>query len=524
MPAESFENSLAEARGHANFGRNAPFLEICEKLANECINDNQALVIIASLLMHFGFTSQAHKCLKAAVLIASHQRDTQISLAYCALQMGDELECQRIYQELLKLFPDDLKVLGHLIYLSQYLEGQSDKNLLRIAKHWGDCAIRAAGGYRPRPPIKHKNSKPIKIGYVSSDFCQHTVGLLIKEVLANHDANQFSVSCYSSGNVHDWVTDFIAQHSIFVNVTQLSDQDLVKRIEQDQIDILVDLSGHTGGSRLAAFAYRPAPVMLSMLGYYATTGLEYMDGTLLDGWHVHEDTQTQFIEPVLTLSNIRWCFYPAFPAPLISPPPAEKNGYITFGSFNNTLKYNAQVFDLWAKILHAVPDSKLILKWRTFNDSVFKQYVWDRFEALGIEASRVDLRGPSFHMQMLEEYSDVDIALDPFPFSGGVTSCEALYMGVPVITMPTVRVVSRQTYGFLSNIECTEFVAYSKQEYAEKAVELAQDIPTLIRYRQTLRGRMIDSPLMQVKTLTTEIEKVFLNTNETISNKTTNSH
>lgn len=522
MPSESFGSSLKEAHEHANFGRNAPFLEICQKLANEYIHHDQMLVKIASVLLHFGFSSQARQCLKSAVIISPHQRDTLISLAYCELQLGNVHECERIYQELLQLYPNDLKVLRHLIYLSEYLENQSEANLLGIAKHWGDCAIQAAGGHKPRPVVKPKNVEPLKIGYVSADFCQHTVGLLIKEVLANHDAKQFTIYCYSAGEVHDWVTDFIAKHSIFINVAQLSDQDLAKRIEEDQIDILVDLSGHTGGSRLAAFAYRPAPVMLSMLGYYATTGLEYIDGTLLDDWHAHKSTQTQFTELVLKLSNTRWCFYPAFPAPLISGPPVVTNGYITFGSFNNTLKYNPQVFELWAKILNSVPNSRVILKWRTFNDTVFKQSVLDQFTVHGIDSSKIDLRGPSFHMQMLEEYGDIDIALDPFPFSGGATSCEALYMGVPVITMPTDRVVSRQSYGFLSNIGCSNLVADSKPEYIEKAIKLAQDIPALIDYRRTLRTRMIDSPLMQVKTLTTEIEKVFMNSYEAIRNQPSN--
>lgn len=175
--------------------------------------------------------------------------------------------------------------------------------------------------------------------------------------------------------------------------------------------------------------------MVSWLGYFATTGLTYMDAVLLDEWHAPEGTEAQFVEPILRLPSGRFGYQPVPWAPaVVAPPPVERNGYLTFGSFNNTAKYNPQVFDLWARILGEVPNSRIILKWRTFNDEEFKQKVTDGFVQRGIEASRIELRGPSFHADLLKEYADIDIALDPFPLYGGLTSCEALWMGVPVIT------------------------------------------------------------------------------------------
>jgi predicted O-linked N-acetylglucosamine transferase (SPINDLY family) len=236
-----------------------------------------------------------------------------------------------------------------------------------------------------------------------------------------------------------------------------------------------------------------------------------MDAVLLDHWHLYEDVATQFVEPIIPLAMGRWCYSPAIdPAPLITDPPSIKNGYITFGSFNNTLKYNTEVYAVWSKILLATPKSKLILKWRTFNDPEFRQHVLDQFVSHGIDASRIELRGPSFHIEMLAQYQDIDIALDPFPFSGGVTSCEALYMGVPVITWPQNRVVSRQTYAFVSSIAHPQFAALDEAQYIQKAVELAKNPKELAQYRRTLREQMFTSPLMQVADFTQSLERALV--------------
>ena len=487
MLPESFLRSLATAEKHANSGRNDAFLTEVQTMANAYIANSVALVRLAKVLLRFGFSSQAKQCLIQAVSLTPGERDVLLSLAQCELQLGSVNGFQKMAAELLQRYPNDLKVMSQLLYLSQYLQATQGEALKNLEVRWGDLAIKAAGGAKARPALHAVSNRPLRIGYVSADFCQHTVGILIKEVLAHHNPEQVSVYCYSAGTVNDWVTQFIASHSVFCEVAALSDEALAKRIEADQIDVLIDLSGHTGGSRLAAFAYRPARILLSMLGYYATTGLPYMDGMLLDQWHVLEHTQSDFVEPIILMPDTRWCFYPAFPAPSPAPPPCIRNGYITFGSFNNTLKYNDEVYALWADLLLEVPHSRLILKWRTFNDPVFKEQVLKQFTSRGIDASRIELRGPSFHMQMLVEYEDIDIALDPFPFSGGATSCEALYMGVPVITWPHDQVVSRQTAAFVHLISHPEWVVDSAASYIEKATLLAADKNRLSHSKITIK-------------------------------------
>ncbi|WP_407702957.1 O-linked N-acetylglucosamine transferase, SPINDLY family protein [Thiorhodovibrio frisius] len=273
----------------------------------------------------------------------------------------------------------------------------------------------------------------------------------------------------------------------------------------------MDLSGHTAGSRLSVFAHRPAPVQLSWLGYFATTGLTTLDAVLLDPWHAPEGTEAQFVEPILRLPAGRWCYQPVPWAPKeLSPPPAERNGWITFGSFNNTAKYHAEVFALWARVLNAVPGSRLILKWRTFNDAALKAVVREVFQGQGIAAERIELRGPSFHKEVLQQYADIDIALDPFPFTGGLTSCEALWMGVPVITWPQSRVVSRQTHALLHQIGLPECSVKDPDAFVRLAGDLAADPARLHELRQGLRARMQGSTLMDAVGFTRGLEHALI--------------
>jgi len=306
-------------------------------------------------------------------------------------------------------------------------------------------------------------------------------------------------------------TNEIRAACTFRDVTAFDDAALAEQIRADGIDVLVDLSGHTAGSRLTAFAYRPAPVMVSWLGYFATTGLPYLDAVLLDAWHAPPGTEAQFVEPIIRLPQGRFCYQPVSWAPKdVAPPPFERNGRITFGCFNNTAKFNEGVFDVWARVLHAVPDARLILKWRTFNDEAFRQQITDAFVARGIAPERIELRGPSFHADLLKEYADIDIALDPFPFTGGLTSCEALWMGVPVVTWPQSRVVSRQTHAFLHQIGLPALSAKDVDDYVRIAVELANDHERLATLRATLREKMRASPLMDIAGFTRQLENTLI--------------
>jgi len=228
-------------------------------------------------------------------------------------------------------------------------------------------------------------------------------------------------------------------------------------------------------------------------------------------------TEDQFVENVVHLEGGRFCYQPVPWAPEVATLPSLKSGHITFGSFNNTGKLNADVYDVWANVLQAVPDSQLILKWRTLIDPSLCQTIRQAFHDRGIDANRIELRPASFHVDVLKEYADIDIALDPFPFTGGLTSCEALWMGVPVVTLPQTRVVSRQTLALLSAMGKTEWVAKDADDYVSIARTLAADRSGLANIRASLRSTMQASSLMDVTQFTRALESAFCKVHQTVS-------
>lgn len=502
--------TLEEAVAQANAGRFKGLLAYARSL-NLQDHDTSRYLDVGALLSSYGFLTDARTCYEKAQTLAPTDLRATINLANLARDGGEHAEARRLYTELLHQLPDHPVIRRNALTSLEYDPEVPDAERLVQAQAWGAWAIARAGGVRPRPALQPLKGRPLCIGYVSADLCQHTVGLFVKDVLKAHDLTRVQVFAYSAGTVKDWVTAEIRAACTLRDVSALDDAALAAQIRADGIDVLIDLSGHTAGSRVTAFAHRPAPVMVSWLGYFATTGLPTMDAVLLDEWHAPSGTETQFAESILRLPSGRFCYQPVPWAPAeVSAPAFERNAFITFGCFNNTAKFNAGVFDAWAQMLTQVPNSRLILKWRTFNDEAFRQKVTQAFVDRGIATDRIELRGPSFHADLLKEYADLDIALDPFPFTGGLTSCEALWMGVPVVTWPQTRVVSRQTHAFLHQIGLPELSAKDADDYVRIAVELANDRARLAQLRATLRDRMRGSALMDVAGFTRQLEDTLI--------------
>lgn len=468
------------------------------------------------LLHAYGFSLPAQNAFEQACRLAPQDPRAAINLANVLRDLGEHGEARRLYDELASQLPDHPMLRRNLLTGMEYDPDASDEHRVNQARAWGQWAIRRAGGERPRPAAVPLNGRPLRVGYVSADFCQHTVGLFVKDVIKAHTPRAVAPFAYSAGPVQDWVTKELRQSCEFRDVRAVDDPALAQLIRDDAIDVVVDLSGHTAGSRLTAFAYRPAAVMVSWLGYFATSGLRYMDAVVLDEWHAPPGMESQFVEPIIRLTSGRFCYQPVPWAPADpATPPFERTGHITFGCFNNTAKLNAQVLDTWARILKAVPGARLVLKWRTFNDDAYRRKLTAEFASRGVTPDRLELRGPSFHADLLKEYADIDIALDPFPFTGGLTSCEALWMGIPVVTWPQSRVVSRQTFAFLSTIGLSELAAGSADDYVGIASALAQDPARLRALRSDMRARMQASPLMDVagftRRLETALAELFVN-------------
>jgi tetratricopeptide (TPR) repeat protein len=507
MPAPSFDlaKALAAARKYAAAGCLAEFRASCTEAAEALSDDLACLLAIGGELSAQGFLGDARLCYMRCLAINPNDQRAVVNLTNLTRESGAHDEARCMYGDLLAAMPDHPVIRRNALTSLEYDPAVSDAERLVQAKAWGEWAIRQAGGPMARPPMPAIASRPLRIGYVSADFCQHTVGLFVRDVIKSHDPRRVAAFAYSAGSVRDWVSGEISKACQWRDVARLDDAALAAAIRKDRIDVLIDLSGHTAGSRLTAFARRPAPVMVSWLGYFATTGLEYQDAVLLDDWHAPPGSEAQFVEPIVRLP-IRFCYRPVPWMPTVAPAPSFAKGFITFGSFNNTAKYNAGVFDVWARILTEVPESRLVLKWRTFNDEALRQSVVAAFVARGIAAGRIETRGPSFHADVLKEYGGIDIALDPFPFTGGLTSCEALYSGVPVVTWPQGRVVSRQTHAILAAIGLPELSACDADDYVRIAVGLAHDRMRLSRLRETLRERMNASPLCDVSAFTRNLE------------------
>jgi predicted O-linked N-acetylglucosamine transferase (SPINDLY family) len=260
---------------------------------------------------------------------------------------------------------------------------------------------------------------------------------------------------------------------------------------------------------LPLFARRPAPVQASWLGYAATTGLTAMDYLIPDRWTAPAGADAGFREALVRLPHARFTYGPPPDAPACAPPPSLAGGLVTFGSFNNLAKLGDAVVALWAAVLRAVPGSRLVLKWAALGDEAVARRLAGRFEAAGAPEGALMLRGFSPHQAMLAEYADIDIALDPFPFGGGLTSCEALWMGVPVVTLPGETMASRQSLGFLQAVGLADLAACDAEDYVRIAAALAKDVSARATLRESLRARMARAPLGDPRAFTASLETAY---------------
>jgi predicted O-linked N-acetylglucosamine transferase (SPINDLY family) len=348
----------------------------------------------------------------------------------------------------------------------------------------------------------------LRIGYVSPDFRDHVVGRFVLPMLANHDAAKVEVFAYAQVPVLDEMSRRLQSHThVWRSLVGLSDIEAANLIREDRIDILVDLAGHTANNRLLVFAQKPAPVQMTYLGYPDSTGLSAMDYRLTDAFaDPPGETDKYHSEKLIRLASCAWCYEPIIRAPL----PSQREGRITFGSFNAFAKITEPMLRQWAKILLAVPDSRLLLKAGALSSAAVRGRVEKVMRDSGVDPCRLDFRGRDRdRSDHLQRYGEMDIALDTFPYHGTATTCEALWMGVPVVTLAGAMHVSRVGVSLLSNVDLPELVAKSPDEYVRLAVELANDRPRLRGLSSTLRERMEASALMDGARLAREIEAAY---------------
>jgi predicted O-linked N-acetylglucosamine transferase (SPINDLY family) len=339
--------------------------------------------------------------------------------------------------------------------------------------------------------------RPLRVGFVSSGFNADIVGHFLRGVMRALTVRaDVEAYLYASSVTTDWLTAELKQSTQrLCDIASLGDHEAAARIRADRIDILIDLNGHAPGHRLLVFALRPAPVQASWLDYFDTTGLEAIDYLITDPVSSPADGAQRYVERLIRMPSVRLCFTAPPFAPEVAPPPALRTGRIAFGSFTRADKIGTGVVAVWARILAAVPGSTLILKGETLKFAQVRERFERGFSEAGIEPKRLELRTRSSHEELLAEYADVDVALDPFPYNGGASTCDAMWMGVPVVARLGASMISRQSAMMLQAVGMKELVARDDDEYVDIAASIALDLSRLHSLRRELRPAMAASPL-----------------------------
>lgn len=404
----------------------------------------------------------------------------------------------------------DKKALYHSkgLFLSNYRES-GNKNQLELHLQFARL-LRTEMSF-PHDAEKRRRSHSLRIGYISPDFRQHAAAYFFSPLLRDADKEHFSVYVYFTG-VADHVTQrFKKMAGKWRDVSNKTPVQIAHQIYEDRIDILVDLSGHTQGSCLAVMNYQPAPVQVSGIGYINTTGLEKIDYYLTDHICCPDDYSNKYlVEEPLRMDGCHLCYAPdvmrALKSKGVNAPVTEK-GYITFGCFNNFAKVTDELLLMWRNILVGVKNSKLIIKSKTCSVPDGQEIIKKRFARIGGDVSRLDLR--PFSPDYLSQYNDVDIALDTFPYNGGLTTCDALYMGVPVITMAGRSHGSRYGETLLRAVGLPELIADGERTYISKAIQLAKNTEVLNKLHQELPAMMKASLLMDGKSYMRDLEDKY---------------
>lgn len=364
---------------------------------------------------------------------------------------------------------------------------------------------------RRGPRLPPLGTRKLRVGYLSPDLRRHSVAFFFEALLANHDRSRFEIVCYQANELSDAVTERLRQHAdAWRQVARWQDEGVARKVREDRIDILVDLAGWTTGTRLGVFARKPAPIQVTYLGYPNTTGLATIDYRLTDPWADPEGlTDPWYTETLWRLPRVFLAYTPPTEAP---PPRATRpDGPFTFGSFNAVHKLSDRLLHLWGRILTAVPDARLFLKTGAFADAGVREQFLTRLRGLGIPPERIELapwaRDIGEHLGL---YHRVDLALDTFPYHGTTTTCEALWMGVPVLTLAGATHASRVGCSLLQAVGLTELAAPDDEAYVSLAVALARDSARLESLRRGLRERMAASPLTDGAGLARAVEAAYL--------------
>jgi predicted O-linked N-acetylglucosamine transferase (SPINDLY family) len=479
-------------------GKCAAAIERFLRAASIQPNNAAGPINLGITLATMGKLEQAVTSYQHALTIQPDNTDAHLGLGNALKDQGHLEEALDAIRRALELDADRALAHNNLLFIHNYLADQPAERLLAEAQRFGDMVARLAKPYTEWPNLPDPN-RALRVGFVSGDLSGHPVGYFLEGVLAalaSEATGKLELYAYPSILRDDETSKRLrASCKAWHSAVGLSDAALAQRIREDGIDILIDLSGHTANNRLPVFAWKPAPIQVSWLGYFATTGVAAMDYFVADPWTLPPDQEVFFTEKVWRLPETRLCFTPPNANLDVNALPALSNSYITFGCFNNLSKMNDAVVQLWARVLNAVPASRLFLKYQQLAEASVRQSTRERFAVHGIAAERLIFEDYVPRANYLAAYHRVDIALDPFPFPGGTTTVEALWMGIPVLTLSGERFLARQGVGLLMNAGLPDWVASDHDDYVARAVAHASDLQKLAALRAKLRQQVLASSI-----------------------------
>ena len=522
LSAEREYRTLLDSDGHSlqiqlGLGQsllNQARYEEAETIFREILREDpedalHAMLYLGNALSPQGKVTEAESCHRQTIKRAPGFYQGWNNLGNDLRDQGRQLEAVRCYREAVSLHPSYVKAHSNLLYTLNCTAIEGDE---LINEHLQWAAVHASPLLQQKSFNNDRSAqRQLRIGYVSPDFCNHSVAYFIEGILKHHDAEGVHVSCYSNLLKADERTEALRKLAdSWREIGELSDDAAAELIRNDQIDILVDLSGHTANHRLLIFARKPAPVQLTYIGYPATTGMQAMDYRITD--HVADPAGSDAFhsEALIRLSRCFTAFTPYPYAPEVSPLPADKAGFIRFVSFNHLAKIGPGLIKLWSQVLHAVPDSRLMVKHFSFRDEGARNQFLSSFSEFGIEAERIEIFAWAESCEEhLAYYQQADIALDSFPYNGTTTSCEALWMGVPVVTMAGKLHAGRVGATLVGSVGLDGLIAEDEASYVNIACELATERARLREMRSTLRERMKASPLCDSSGLTKMLEDEY---------------
>ena len=470
----------------------------------------EAFSNLGTTLKLIGKISEAVEALSTALTIDPNFADAHNNLGNIYRERGLTAEAIAFYRKAVDLRPDFFVAHSNLIFSMQYDAGFSKEERFVAALAFGQTLPEATFTYSEER-FSHPKDR-LCIGFVSPDLRVHPIAYFLENILSALSVRRpatLETVLYSTSPAEDHVSGRLrALSNSWQAVAGMSDAVLARKIHDDGIDILIDMSGHTAQNRLSMFALKPAPVQVSWTGYFATTGVPSMDYFLSDMWLAPPSEDAYFLEKLWRIPS-NACFTPPDVTLNVEAIPVLTNGYVTFGCFNHRSKISPEVVSVWARILTAVPSSRLFLKSGVYEDEAVRTEMLNQFILGGVPADRLRFEGQSPRDEYLACYNEVDICLDPFPYPGGTTTIEALWMGTPVLTMKGDSYLSRVGECAAQHIGAPEWIASDQDDYIVKAVTFASDIGSLAAFSANLRDRALNSPLFDADSMARNIESAM---------------